>query len=112
LAIYRCPSTTDELAYTTTSGGTIVSRFAISYALNGSGSIGNPASPSGAGECMLHMDDGTWQPTGGFNGWGIYTGTAYRRDGAFFQNSTTRLAHVTDGTSYTVAGGERVRLIT
>jgi len=29
------------------------------------------------------LDDGTWQPTGGFNGWGIYTGTNYRRDGAF-----------------------------
>jgi prepilin-type N-terminal cleavage/methylation domain-containing protein/prepilin-type processing-associated H-X9-DG protein len=112
LPILRCPSTSDELTYTTTSGGTIPNRYAISYALNGSGSIGNPASPSGAGECMLHMDDGTWQPSGGFNNWGFYIGTPWRRDGAFFQNSMTRLVQVTDGTSTTVAGGERVRLIT
>jgi prepilin-type N-terminal cleavage/methylation domain-containing protein/prepilin-type processing-associated H-X9-DG protein len=112
LSVYRCPSSTDLPSYTTTSGGTIVDRAAISYALNGSGSIGNPASASGAGECMLHMDDGNWQPTGGFNNWGFYTAYPWRRDGAFYQNSTTRLAQVIDGTSNTVAGGERVRLIT
>jgi prepilin-type processing-associated H-X9-DG protein len=109
---YRCPSTTDLPYYTTASGGTITNRAAISYALNGSGSLGNPASPSGAGECMLHMDDGAWTPTGGFNNWGYYTDTPWRRDGAFFQNSTTRFSQIKDGTSNTVAGGERVRLIT
>jgi prepilin-type N-terminal cleavage/methylation domain-containing protein/prepilin-type processing-associated H-X9-DG protein len=112
LPIFRCPSTTDQPFYTTTSGGTITNRAAISYALNGTGSLGNPASPNGAGECMLHMDDGTWSPTGGFNNWGYYTDLTWRRDGAFYQNSRVRLGQVTDGTSNTVAGGERVRLIT
>ncbi|MCE9565280.1 MAG: DUF1559 domain-containing protein [Planctomycetes bacterium] len=112
LKVYRCPSSTDLPAYTTTSGGTITNRVPINYALNGSGSIGNPAAPSGSGECMLHMDDATWQPTGGFNGWGIYTGLDYRRDGAFCQNTKTRLNQITDGTSNTVGGGERVRWIT
>jgi prepilin-type N-terminal cleavage/methylation domain-containing protein/prepilin-type processing-associated H-X9-DG protein len=112
LPVFRCPATTDELTYTTMAGGTIRDRYAISYALNGSGSIGNPASASGAGECMLHMDDGTWRPFGGFNGWGIYIDYPYRRDGAFFQNSMIRLNQVKDGASNTVAGGERYRLIT
>ena len=112
LAVLRCPATSDQLSYTTTSGGTIANRFAISYALNGSGSIGNPASPQGAPECPLYMDDGSWSPTGGFNSWGRYTDTPYRRDGAFYQNSMVKLSQVTDGTSNTVAGGERVRFIT
>jgi prepilin-type N-terminal cleavage/methylation domain-containing protein/prepilin-type processing-associated H-X9-DG protein len=112
LTVLRCPSSSDQLAYTTTSGGTIANRAAISYALNGSGSLGNPASQNGAGECMLHMDDGAWSPTGGFNNWGTYTDTPWRRDGAFFQNSNTRFAQVKDGLSNTLAASERVRLIT
>jgi prepilin-type N-terminal cleavage/methylation domain-containing protein/prepilin-type processing-associated H-X9-DG protein len=118
----RCPASTDQLAYD--SGG-ITQRYAISYAVIGSGSIGNPyanasnfppsaANPSGnngASETILHMDDGTWSPTGGFNGWGIYIDLHYRRDGAFNQNSITRLDQVTDGTSNTAGIGERVRLI-
>jgi prepilin-type N-terminal cleavage/methylation domain-containing protein/prepilin-type processing-associated H-X9-DG protein len=111
LSVFRCPSSTDDTTYTTTSGGTIPDRFAISYALNGSGSIGNPASASGAGECILHMDDGTWQANGGFNNYGFYIGTPWRRDGAFYQNSMIRFSHVLDGTSNTLAGGERIRLI-
>jgi prepilin-type N-terminal cleavage/methylation domain-containing protein/prepilin-type processing-associated H-X9-DG protein len=111
IPILRCPASTDDLNYTCTTGGTIPQRAAISYALNGSGSLGNPASPSGAGECMLHMDDGNWSPTGGFNNWGYYTDLPYRRDGAFTQNSMTRMKNVTDGSSNTVAGGERIRLI-
>ncbi len=112
LSIFRCPSSSDNLTYNTTSGGSLPNRFAISYAVNGTGSLGNPASPNGAGECMLHMDDGTWVPGGGFNGWGLYTDTPWRRDGAFHQNSQTRLTKVLDGTSNTVAAGERVRRIT
>ncbi|HZZ80851.1 MAG TPA: DUF1559 domain-containing protein [Gemmataceae bacterium] len=112
LAIFRCPASPDATSYTTTSNGTITNRFACSYAANCSGSVGNPISPSGAGECMLHVDDGAWSPTGGFNGWGIYTDTPYRRDGAFHQNSMVRMVGVSDGTSNTVAIGERVRLIT
>jgi prepilin-type N-terminal cleavage/methylation domain-containing protein len=60
IPVLRCPASTDDQTYTTTTGGNIPARFAISYALNGSGSLGNPASANGAGECMLHMDDGTW----------------------------------------------------
>lgn len=112
LKVYRCPSSTDLPFYTTTSGGTITNRAPINYALNATGSIGNPASPGGAGECMLHVDDGTWQPTGGYNNWGIYLDPYYRRDGAFNQNTMTKLNQISDGTSNTVAGGERVRWIT
>jgi prepilin-type N-terminal cleavage/methylation domain-containing protein len=114
LTVLRCPATTDQVSYTTTSGGTITNRYAISYATVGSGSIGNPASASGAPECPLYMDDGTWDTSGGFNGWGVYDAASapYRRDGAFGQNTMTKLAQVTDGTSNTVAAGERIRFIT
>jgi prepilin-type processing-associated H-X9-DG protein len=122
LTILRCPATSDQDSYN--SGG-IPERFPISYAVVGSASIGNPyANPTnfpasvtnptpnnGASETILHMDDGTWDPTGGFNGWGVYIDLIYRRDGAFNQNSIVRLSQVTDGTSNTVAAGERVRLI-
>lgn len=112
ITVLRCPATTDQMFYTTATNGTVTDRFAISYALVGTASIGNPASPLGAGECMLHTDDAAWLTTGGFNGWGTYTGTNYRRDGAFHQNTMTKLNQVTDGTSNTAGGGERVRLIT
>src|ERR1019366_2721822 len=42
LAVYRCPATSDQQAYSTTNGGNIPNRAAISYAANCSGSIGNP----------------------------------------------------------------------
>jgi prepilin-type N-terminal cleavage/methylation domain-containing protein/prepilin-type processing-associated H-X9-DG protein len=120
LDVFRCPATSDELTY---SSGGIPERFAISYAVVGSGSIGNPyANPTnfppssaeptgnnGASETILHMDDGAWDPTGGFNNWGWYTDYPYRRDGAFYQNSRTTIGHVNDGLSYTAAVGERVR---
>jgi prepilin-type N-terminal cleavage/methylation domain-containing protein/prepilin-type processing-associated H-X9-DG protein len=112
LTILRCPATTDDFSYTTNSGGTIPNRYAISYAMNASGSVGNPASGGGAAECMLHIDDGTWQPSGGFNNWGLYIDYPYRRDGAFFQNSITRITDVKDGCSNTVACGERYRVLT
>jgi prepilin-type N-terminal cleavage/methylation domain-containing protein/prepilin-type processing-associated H-X9-DG protein len=113
LAVLRCPATTDDLTYTTIShGGTIPDRYAISYALNASGSIGNPASPSGAGECMLHIDDGVWRTGLGFNGWGLYIDDSYRRDGAFYQNSIVKFDQVKDGVSNTVAAGERFRALT
>ena len=115
LTVLRCPATTDDVTYTTSTDnagaiGVINNRFAISYALVGTGHIGNPASPTGAGECMLHADDISWQTTGGFNGWGIYV-ASNRNDGAFHQNTMTKLGRVTDGTSNTAAAGERVRMI-
>jgi prepilin-type N-terminal cleavage/methylation domain-containing protein/prepilin-type processing-associated H-X9-DG protein len=116
LPVFRCPASTDDISYTS---GNIGNRYAISYAVIGSGSIGNPyATPShipgnnGAIEVILHMDDGAWSNSGGFKGWGVYTDTSYRRDGAFNQNTMVKLIHVTDGTSNTAAAGERVRLIT
>ncbi len=117
LNVLRCPATTDAVTYTTSTDnagaiGVISSRYAISYALVGTGHIGNPASPSGAGLCMLHADDIGWQTSGGFNGWGSYVPSADRNDGAFHQNTMTKLARVTDGTSNTAAAGERVRMIT
>jgi prepilin-type N-terminal cleavage/methylation domain-containing protein/prepilin-type processing-associated H-X9-DG protein len=112
LPVFRCPASPDQLTYNTNTGGSIPNRYAISYALNCSGHIGNPASPTGAGECMLHVDDGTWQNFGGFNGWGIYTSPPNRRDGAFHQNSQIKFTQIQDGTSNTIAGGERIRLIT
>ena len=117
LNVLRCPATTDALTYTTstdTAGavGAITDRYAISYALVGSGNIGNPASPTGAGLCMLHADDIAWSATGGFNGWGSYAPSVDRNDGAFHQNTMTKLARVSDGTSNTAAAGERVRMIT
>ena len=84
LVVFRCPSSGDLTSYPS---GNIPNRFAINYAAVTSGSIGNPGAPNGSGECMLHNDDGAWSPTGGYNGWGIYTDTRWRRDGAFYQNS-------------------------
>ena len=112
IPVFRCPATSDELTYATTTGGSIPNRVAISYAVNGSGHVGNPASTlGGAGECILHMDDGS-VISGGFNNWGVYNASNYRRDGAFYQNSIVRLSYVIDGTSNTIAAGERVRQLT
>jgi hypothetical protein len=113
VSIFRCPSTTDQLTYTTVTsdGKTIPNRYAISYAVNGSGSIGNPGANPGSAENPLYMDDGAVSLTGGFNNWCHYTDTPYRRDGAFYQNSKVRFEMITDGLSNTMAAGERVRLI-
>ncbi len=108
LPVYRCPSSTDDMSYT---NGGITNRFAMSYAAVCSGSVGNPGAPNGSGEWGAHFDDGTFAASGGFNGWGRYTDATWRRDGAFFQNSMVKLAGVTDGTSNTVAIGERYRVL-
>jgi prepilin-type N-terminal cleavage/methylation domain-containing protein len=112
LSIFRCPASTDQETYRTTSGGTIFDRYAINYAAVASGSLGNPESLWGASETAYNFDDGKYVNSGGFNNWGTFRGTGFRRDGTFFQNSMTRLAEVTPGTSNIVAVGERVRLIT
>jgi prepilin-type N-terminal cleavage/methylation domain-containing protein/prepilin-type processing-associated H-X9-DG protein len=112
LSIFRCPATTDAQVYRTTSGGGIFNRYAISYAAVTSGSLGNPQSLYGAAESIFNCDDGKYAPTGGFNNWGLFQGTRWRRSGPFYQNSMVTLMQVTRGTSNVVAVGERVRLIT
>jgi prepilin-type N-terminal cleavage/methylation domain-containing protein len=112
LSILRCPASSDQTAYHTSSGGNIFDRYAISYAAVTSGSLSNPASLWGAAETIYNCDDGIYVDAGGFNNWGTFQGTGFRRDGPFFQNSTVRLEQVTKGTSNVVAVGERVRLIT
>jgi len=108
LAVYRCPSTSDQETYN--SGG-IAARYAISYAAVQTGSLDNPVGGSGAGECMLHADDSTYSVGQGFMKWGMYTSNLYRSDGAFGQNTMTKFAQISDGTSNTVAVGERYRRI-
>jgi prepilin-type N-terminal cleavage/methylation domain-containing protein len=112
LSVFRCPATTDLLTYHTSSGGNIFNRYAISYAAVTSGSLSNPASLWGAAESIYNCDDGIHVDSGGFNNWGAFQGTRFRRDGAFYQNSMVRLLDVVTGTSNVVAVGERVRFIT
>jgi prepilin-type N-terminal cleavage/methylation domain-containing protein/prepilin-type processing-associated H-X9-DG protein len=112
LSVFRCPSSMDLPSYRTSSGGNIFNRHAISYAAVTSGSLGNPASLWGASETMYNADDGNYVFSGGFNNWGTFQGTRWRRSGAFYQNSMLRLSEVTSGTSNIVAVGERIRLIT
>jgi prepilin-type N-terminal cleavage/methylation domain-containing protein len=105
LSILRCPASTDQLTYRTSSGGNIFTRSAISYAAVTSGSLGNPASLWGASETIYNCDDGKYSYAGGFNNWGTYQGTRWRREGPFYQNSTVTLLQVTSGTSNVVAVG-------
>jgi prepilin-type N-terminal cleavage/methylation domain-containing protein len=112
LSIFRCSASTDKETYRTSSGGNIFERYAISYAAVASGSLGNPTSLWGAAETAYNFDDGRYAYTGGFNNWGTFQGTGFRRDGAFYQNSMVTLLQVTNGTSNVAAVGERVRLIT
>jgi prepilin-type N-terminal cleavage/methylation domain-containing protein len=112
ITIFRCPSSTDETAYRTSSGGNLFNRYAISYAAVTSGSLGNPTSLWGASETIYNCDDGKYEDSGGFKDWGAFQGTHWRRDGSFYQNSKVTLLQVHSGTSNVVAVGERVRLIT
>jgi hypothetical protein len=112
LSVFRCPASTDDRTYRTSSGGNIFNRAAINYAAVTSGSLSNPASLWGAGETIYNCDDGKYVYSGGFNNWGSFQGTRFRRDGAFYQNSMVTFLQVTKGTSNVVAIGERVRLIT
>jgi len=116
MAVYRCPSTTDENLYTDNSG--IVSRPACSYGVVVTGSVGNPSANgvapfvyNGAGENHNHMDDGTAGSVD-FN----LNGTPYsqlvhnRFDGPFNQNYKRSFGSISDGTSNTACIGERYRI--
>jgi prepilin-type N-terminal cleavage/methylation domain-containing protein len=112
ISIFRCPATIDLKTYRTSSGGNIFDRYAISYAAVASGSLGNPATLWGAAETSYNFDDGRYAYSSGFNNWGTFQGTTFRRDGAFYQNSMVSLLYVDNGTSNVAAVGERERLIT
>ncbi|MBA4189227.1 MAG: prepilin-type cleavage/methylation domain-containing protein [Planctomycetaceae bacterium] len=105
ISILRCASTTDLMTY---SSQGIPARFAISYAACQTGSIGNPAA-SGSGEWAAHMDDCTAWAGSGFDTYP--TTQLYRYDGAMGYNTKITLTGVSDGTSNTVAIGERYRVM-
>jgi prepilin-type N-terminal cleavage/methylation domain-containing protein/prepilin-type processing-associated H-X9-DG protein len=104
---FHCPSTTDEMLYTSEG---ISARFAVSYAANQTGDVGNPASASGSGEWGAHMDDSSsWSI--GYAGLPRPTSNLYRFNGVMGFNTQVNIAKVVDGTSNTVAVGERYRIL-
>jgi len=107
IKIMRCPTTSDELTYDDNSRGVLVpQRYAISYGVVISGSVGNP-STTRSGEQSSHMDDGNpGSPHGPFNFPELVAG---RFDGPFNQNVTRSFADMVDGTSNTAMIGERDR---
>jgi type II secretory pathway pseudopilin PulG len=102
---YRCPSSTDAETYTS-SGNT--ARAAVSYGAVQTGKIGNPSGPN-AGENEHYMDDGTTDAFGAFGSVELAM-NANRTDGGFAWGRKVTMAAIADGTSNTVAIGERYRL--
>jgi prepilin-type N-terminal cleavage/methylation domain-containing protein/prepilin-type processing-associated H-X9-DG protein len=111
LPLMRCPSTTDLEFYDDTYsthnfGGTVPHRYAVSYGVVISGSIGNP-STSRHGEQESYLDDGSpGNPVGPL---GYPQLVASRFDGPFNQNTLYSFRNISDGLSNTAAIGERYR---
>ena len=104
--IYRCPSTTDQLTYSSQGIG---ARFAISYAGCQTGDIFNPIA-AGSGEWAAHMDDSGWTAAT-FPDGSQPTSNLYRFDGALGYNSKVRFTMIGDGLSNTAMAGERYRIM-
>jgi len=107
LKIFRCPSTSDSLVYDDTyNSATVKQRYAVSYGVVISGSIGNP-STTRANEQASYLDDGS---PGAANGPFNFPMLDHARfDGPFNQNVTYRFTDISDGLSNTAAIGERYR---
>jgi prepilin-type N-terminal cleavage/methylation domain-containing protein/prepilin-type processing-associated H-X9-DG protein len=107
IPILRCPSTTDNLTYDDTTNGVLVpNRYAVSYGVVISGTVGNP-STSAAGEQSSYLDDGSpGSPNGKFN---FPELVANRFTGPFNQNWEYKFSDITDGLSNTACIGERYR---
>ncbi len=106
IATFKCPSapTSESAAAMDRDSGnttTISGLMLVNYGVSMSGTIGNPAGTK-AGENRNHADDNVPGVASG-------TGDTTRHNGAFNQNTAFGTSDFTDGTSNTVAAGERWR---
>ena len=117
IGLYRCPSAGERPTIPFTQGG--VTEWAmVHYGVVISGSIGNPAATSpapGYATTPLPSAMNVDNMTEGISGpptkpWGFAMLVNEYMDGAFNQNSATKLGSVADGTSNTAAVSERFRL--
>jgi len=106
IATFKCPSapTSESAASMDRDSGdtaTIPGLMLVNYAVSISGTIGNPAGTKG-GENRNHADDNIPGVAAG-------NGDTLRHNGAFNQNTAFTTSDFPDGTSNTVAAGERWR---
>jgi prepilin-type N-terminal cleavage/methylation domain-containing protein len=110
IKVFRCPSSTDPDSINLLG----VDRACISYGGVQSGIMGNPnPAPIAANtNHNQHQDDNGKVATGGFNNGPVMSDGNNRTDGGFQWGKKITLTSITDGTSNTVAIGERFRLRT